>query len=147
MTRIIDFILSKNNTSSTSYGLLFMRISVGLIMALSHGWGKLVNYSGMAGSFADPIGLGGSVSLALAIFAEFFCSIALVIGLTTRAIVIPLIITMLVAVFIIHGNDPWMKQEFGILYLMSYITIFIAGPGRYSLDHFLFNKNTKGSSL
>jgi putative oxidoreductase len=144
MTCITDFFLSRDNSSNTSNGLLFMRICVGIIMAASHGWSKLANFGDMSASFADPIGLGSNLSLFLAVFAEFFCSIALIFGIATRAVVIPLIVTMLVAVFVVHGNDPWMKQEFGVLYLIPYITLLIAGSGRYSLDYILFRKNNNG---
>ena len=136
----MELVLSKNNSRSTDIGLLFLRLSIGIIMAASHGWGKLVNYSTMSSSFADPIGLGSAMSLLLAIFAELFCSIALIFGLATRAAVIPLIITMVVAVCIVHGNDPWMKQEFGMIYLISYCTLLLTGPGRYSIDSILSSK-------
>jgi putative oxidoreductase len=138
MKKLIEFVFSRNNTQSTDIGLLFLRLSIGTIMAVSHGWGKLANYSTMASSFADPIGLGITTSLLLTIFAELFCSIALILGLATRAAVVPLIITMIVAVIVVHGNDPWMKQEFGMIYLISYCTLLLTGPGRYSIDSILF---------
>lgn len=67
-------------------------------------------------------------------FAEFFCSLALALGLATRAALIPLIITMATAVLMIHGGDPFAKQEHALLYLVPYVAILIAGPGRYSVD-------------
>ena len=45
----------------------------------------------------------------------------LIIGLFTRQAVIPLIITMLVAIFVIHGDDPFKDKEMAILYLIPYI--------------------------
>lgn len=139
----INYLLSRGDTDNnayTSFGLLFLRISVGLMMALSHGWGKLANFGEMAGKFADPIGLGSGLSLTLTVFAEFFCSLAVVIGLATRAAVIPLIITMLVIVFIVNADGPWGKQEFGLMFLIPYVTVLLTGPGKYSLDHILFGK-------
>lgn len=118
----------------TSVGLLVLRIGAGLLM-LTHGYGKLSNYGEMATQFGDPIGLGSQVSLTLAVFAEFFCSIAVVLGLMTRAAVIPLIVTMLVAVLVVHIADPFGRQELGLLYLTPYIVLLIVGAGRYSLDN------------
>ena len=103
-------------------------------MAYSHGWGKFQKVLSGDLSFADPIGVGEEVSLILTVFAEFFCGILVALGLFTRAALIPLIITMLVAVFIIHADDPFSKQEFGLLYLIPYITLFLTGPGKLSLD-------------
>lgn len=103
-------------------------------MAYSHGWGKLQKMLGGDMSFADPLGVGEEVSLVLAVFAEVVCAILVALGLFTRAALIPLIITMMVAVFIIHADDPFGKQEFGLLYLVPYVTLFLTGPGKISLD-------------
>jgi putative oxidoreductase len=70
----------------------------------------------------------------LTIFAEVFCSIAIILGLATRLVAIPLIITMSVAVFIIHADDPWQKKEFALLYLVPFLTLVFTGAGRFSLD-------------
>jgi len=51
---------------------------------------------------------------------------------------LPLIFTMFTIVFIVHANDPFSKQELGLLYLLPYITIFFTGPGKYSVDARLF---------
>ena len=121
-------------------GLLILRIGIASLMLFGHGFDKLVNFTEKAETFADPIGFGPVVSLSLAIFAEFFCSIAILFGFFTRYATIPLIITMLVAIFIIHADDPWKKQEFATLYLIPYISILFAGAGRYSVDSKLFKK-------
>lgn len=62
-------------------------------------------------TFADPFGLGPAPSLALAVFAEVFCSILIMLGIFTRLSVIPLIITMLVAWLMVHISDPFGDQE------------------------------------
>ena len=127
-------ILFSNRPIATDLGLLFLRLASGGMMAYSHGWGKLQKMLGGDMSFADPIGMGEEASLVLTVFAEFVCGILVALGLFTRAALIPLIITMVVAVFIIHAEDPFSKQEFGLLYLVPYLTLFLAGPGKLSLD-------------
>lgn len=126
---------------SHHFAILWTRVSIGLLMICSHGFSKLFNYSTLSANFPDPLGVGNKVSLCLVIFAEFFCSILLIIGLKTRIASIPLIITMLVAIFIVHAVDPWQKQEMGTLYLVIYLSLLIFGSGRYSVD-FLLNKKT-----
>ena len=122
-------------------GLLVLRVSIGLMMAFSHGLGKVEKFfAGGEIKFPDPIGIGSSASLFLAGFTEFFLSLLLVVGLATRIVTIPLAITMLVAAFIIHGADPFAKKEFALLYLVPYITLFFTGPGKYSLDAKFCNK-------
>lgn len=124
----------ESQSQTTALGLLVLRVGAGLLMMLGHGWGKLSSYGTMVDQWADPIGLGSGLSLTLAVFAEFFCSLALVLGLLTRAVVIPLIVTMLVAVLIVHADDPFKKQEMGLLYLVPFLTLLLTGPGRNSLD-------------
>jgi putative oxidoreductase len=115
------------------FGLLLLRLASGAMM-LSHGWPKLSQFAERAETFRDPIGLGSELSLSLAIFAEVFCALLVMAGLATRLALLPLMFTMFVAVFIVHAEDPWARQELGLLYLMVYAALFFTGPGKYSLD-------------
>ena len=119
-------------------GLLILRLWFGLEMAFAHGWGKVLKV--IAGDFqwADPIGLGSTTSLILASGAEFVCAIFIALGFFTRLNLIPYLITMLVAAFIVHWGDPWAKQVNALHYAIPAIVLLITGPGRYSLDHQLF---------
>lgn len=99
-----------------------------------HGFKKLLKIFEGDFSFANPIMIGEAPSLFLAVFAEFFCAILVIIGYKTRLALIPLIITMLVAVFIVHLHDPFPKKEFGLLFLFPYIILMITGPGKISID-------------
>lgn len=83
------------------------------------------------------MGVGDELSLYLALFAEIGCSIFVILGCATRLVVIPLIITMLVAVFIIHAADPFVKQEMGLHYLLIYVMLLLTGAGRYSIDYLI----------
>ncbi len=128
------------SNSATDWASLVLRVTLGLLM-LNHGYPKLMNLiSGEEIKFADPILIGMSASLALAVFAEFFCSILIVLGLWTRLALIPLMVTMIIVVSIIHVNDPIAKKELALLYLLPYIALFLLGSGRFSMDAFL-NKN------
>jgi putative oxidoreductase len=123
--------------SKSSIALLILRLVTGLTMAFSHGFGKLTSFSDKADSFPDPIGLGSEIALILVVFSEFFCGIFVALGLVTRISAIPIIITMLVAFAVIHDGDPFSKQEMSLLYLTMFTAIFIAGPGKYSIDNFI----------
>jgi len=144
MKILFDWTLSRNIIAESGFaasaGLLFLRVWVGLMMAFGHGWGKLIGFGDRSGQFADPLGVGSAFSLGLTVFAEFFCALALVLGLLTRGAAIPLIITMLVAGLVIHGDDPWGKKELALLYLAPFLTILLTGPGKYSLDRLITRK-------
>lgn len=134
-----------NYGRSADIGLLIARVSAGSMMLFAHGWGKLSNYGERVSSWADPIGLGSEASLTLAVFAEFFCSLAVIFGLATRAASIPLLVTMLVAALIVHSSDPWAKQELPLLYATVFVLLILAGSGRISVDNWLARKLTGGS--
>lgn len=127
------------NPKNVHFVLLLARLFIGAMM-LIHGLPKLEKLLGSSEiQFADPIGIGPTASLILAVFAEVFCSILIMLGLLTRFASIPLIITMLVAVFHIHLKDGFAHQELGMHYLLVYFMLLISGSGKYSLDY-LFNK-------
>ena len=123
----------------TDVGLLVLRVSAGLMMA-GHGWGKLSTWSEKVDKFPDPIGVGSTPSLALAVFAEFFCAGLVALGLATRAAAVPVVITMLVAALIVHGEDPWQRKELAVLFLSAFVTVILTGPGKFSLDALLMRK-------
>lgn len=132
------FFNSNFATAQVDVVLLIIRVGIGAMM-LVHGFPKLQML--MAGGeiqFPGVMGLSPALSLGLAVFAEFLCSILLIIGLRTRLASVPLIITMLVAVFVVHANDPFANQELGLHYLLSYIVLLILGGGKFSVDAFLF---------
>lgn len=123
-------------------GLLILRVSVGLIMIFAHGLPKFNKLtSGEPIQFPDPIGIGSETSFILVIFAELFCSILLILGVSTRLTLIPLITTMLVAVFIVKAGKPLDVIELPLLFLVTYIALFLTGPGKFSLKIPIPKKN------
>lgn len=131
------------DTFTHHFFLLLTRISVALLM-LTHGVPKLDKLlEGGDIQFADPIGLGPTLSLILVVFSEVVCSILIAVGYKSRLATIPLIITMLVAAFITHANDGIFKQEKALLYILVYTMIILSGSGRFSVDNLLKGrKNT-----
>lgn len=121
------------NVNGLHFWLLLLRIAVAAFM-LTHGYPKFTNLVEGNIQFGDPIGLGVTTSLVLVVFAEFFCSILVMLGLATRLAVIPLIINMSVAAFVAHAGDPFAKKEMSLMYLLIYITLLFTGPGRFSVD-------------
>lgn len=122
-------------------GLAVLRVASGGTMAVAHGWGKLTKLLGGGEiRFADPLGIGATPSLVLAVGAELFCGVLLVIGLATRLAALPLAFTMAVAAFVVHGGDPFGKRELALLYLSCYVAVAALGAGRYSADGWLASR-------
>jgi putative oxidoreductase len=120
--------------------ILVIRIGIALLM-LTHGLPKLASaFSDEPVQFPSLFGMSGTVSLGLAVFAEVFCSLFVLVGFGTRLAVIPLIITMLVAIIQIHAADPFGKKELAVHFLFAYIILLISGSGKYSVDYLLQRK-------
>jgi putative oxidoreductase len=126
-----------------NFALFILRVTAGAFM-LTHGWGKLLMLtSGEPISFADPFGLGMTISLILAVIAEVLCAILIIAGFLTRLAAIPLIITMLTAAFVIHAQDPFNVKEMSLLYSLIFTVLAITGAGKISIDYLLTRKNSR----
>jgi len=139
-----EFMTDCRRSLASDLGLLLLRLTSGGFMLVAHGWGKLAGFAAKAESFPDPLGVGSSASLGLAVFAEVLCALFVVLGLGTRLATVPLIITMGVAAFVIHGADPYKVKEKALLYLIAYLVLFLTGPGKLSIDHQLAKRCSCG---
>ncbi|RXM41360.1 DoxX family protein [Chryseobacterium sp. CH21] len=133
--------MNYNNSNSSSIPkdivLLVVRVFVGFAM-LSHGFPKLqMLLAGGKIEFFDFMGLGPQISLILTVFAEFACSILLILGLFTRVSLGFLIFTMAIAGFVVHGADPFEKREMALVYLSVYLLLMVIGAGKISVDHMI----------
>ncbi len=127
-------LLSINYSQSAfNIAMLVLRVGAGA-MCMSHGYSKLVQFGSMKTKFINFMGLGSTLSLSLVVFSEFFCAIFVIIGLFSRLVVIPLIISMSVALFVAHNGDVFGDGEKAALYLTCFIALLLCGPGKASID-------------
>ncbi len=118
-------------------GLLLLRLCSGGFMLIAHGLPKLAGWAERSQKFFDPFGLGPAPSLALAIFAEVGCSLAIMAGLFTRLATVPLLVTMFVAAFMANAGEPWREQELAMTFAAMFATLLLTGAGRFSADALL----------
>ncbi len=117
-------------------GLLFARVSFSVTVIWRHGLEKLPEFAANPIEFFDPIGLGPTLSLILATFAELVCALALAVGIASRPASALLAINFAVIVVALHGGQvPGDRGELAFLFLLAFVTLWLTGPGRYSLDH------------
>ncbi len=125
-------------------GLLILRITVGLTMSF-YGYQKLANYSEMVNedfwqNKVSLLGLKGSIPLSLTIFAEFFCSILLMLGLLTRFALFFLLFCMGYIAFyldsfeLIIAGENGFEMNSAFQYFLTYIVLLFSGSGKYSID-------------
>ncbi len=128
----------KDNVHSGA--LLFFRVLVSLSMINTHGLKKIRDFEGTIEHIPDPMGMGGEFSAYFAILANIVLPIFVILGLFTRLAVIPILSVTLLGFFVVHANDPWTVRDVPLMYSLAYLYLFIAGPGKYSLDNRIFNK-------
>lgn len=124
---------TRYSTGAFNFGILLLRLGVGILMA-HHGYQKLSNFNQFSQHMPNLFGMGTSTTTGLVIFAEFFCSILLVLGLLTRLATIPLIILACYILFKINNADVFEKGETITLYLTGFLVLLFTGPGRISID-------------
>lgn len=113
--------------------LLILRVTTSG-MLLTHGIPKIQKLFSSPIEFGDPIGVGPTLSLILALIGEVVAPILIIVGFKTRLAAIPAFITMAVAAFIVHAEDAFGTKEKALLYAMIFLVIFLAGPGKISFD-------------
>ncbi len=136
---LYKFLFPVYQSLGVSFILFLARVGFGT-MFLTHGLQKMANFSALSNSFPGVMGMGSKLSLCMAIFAEVFCTLGFITGFLYRLSMIPMIVTMIVAVFTIHANDPLATKELAILYLMIFIIMYIAGPGAIAVDYYFVKR-------
>jgi putative oxidoreductase len=143
--------LVSSKAINRDFGIVLIRLIVGLLMAF-YGYEKLIHFDEMAASDfwaknVSFIGMSGKFPLALTIFAEFFCSLFLIVGLFTRINLFFLMFCMayiFLVIFpfsILNKGDNGYQFNDAFVYFIIYLGLFFTGAGKYSLDQKLFNKN------
>jgi putative oxidoreductase len=121
------------------WGITILRTVTGTIFLLS-GVEKLFN--GPPHNIAEFfLELGSPAPLAVATgvaLVEFLCGLALVVGLFTRWLCIPLALLMLGDILLIHGPNGFFiyndGYEYALLRLTTTIVLVFTGPGKAALD-------------
>lgn len=119
-----------------AFGLLLLRVWLGVSILVLHGWGKLQKVVNGDFSFGNPIGIGATPTLILAVTVEVVCSILLILGLLTRFSALMLASTMAVAWAIAHQmklSGPG-NGELAFIYLGGFLTLLFCGGGKYGIE-------------
>ncbi len=137
MTKLFHFLFpAQQHDRPMSFLLLALRWVFGSFF-LWHGLQKWAAFDVLQHQFPDPLGVSTTFSLLLVISAEVFCSLGVIFGFLHRLVLIPMMVTMCVAIFCTHGGHPFAEKELAVLYLSVFVLLFISGPGRYSIDRLI----------
>ena len=124
-------------------GLTTLRVVVGVIMAV-HGWMKLQDFEGWARN-VEAMGLPAPELMApLAIAGELGGGVLLVLGALTPLAALGVLVSMLVAVFVVHLDQGLLAKNGGFEYPMTLAAaaffLMLRGGGPFTVDRLLFGR-------
>lgn len=128
------------------FGLLILRIGIGLAFIFIHGWGKIFGgtelWTKIGGAMSNlgitfaPVFWGF-----MAAVSEFGGGIFLVLGLFTRTASSFMAFTMIVAMTQhLVKLDSWGRVFYPIEMLAVFLALMFLGAGKFSMDNFIFKK-------
>lgn len=137
------FKMFSNSPLNLNLGLLIVRIGIGLSLLVFHGYGKMAGgpetWAPVGGAMKN-LGIGFAPAFwgFLAAFAEFVCSILIVLGVLFRPAILLLAITMLVAILhhlslpIDSPSSGWSGASHALELFCVYVGLYLTGPGKYA---------------
>ncbi|HEN8801538.1 TPA: DoxX family protein, partial [Pseudomonas putida] len=136
----LKFFLDPQSPTLTATGLLFMRVMAAVLLLSIHGLPKLLHWSDELQRIEDPFGLGPSLTLGVAVFAEVVCPLLLLLGVAARLACLPVLAVLLVALVVVHPDWTLEQGQFAWLLVALYGGLAVTGPGGYSVSGYLWGK-------
>jgi putative oxidoreductase len=127
------------------FGLAVLRVIIGIVF-LAHGLQKIFQF-GVGGFAGNLEGQGVPLPLFFAVvvtLVEVLGGVALILGIFTRLVTVPLAIDMLVAMLMVHLPNGFFMMNNGIeltlILLAASVALALAGSGEASLDKVLASR-------
>lgn len=150
--RLVEFTLLGNG-GLEEYAILLVRVSIGLFFAISGGT-KLFTAGGTKPVYETLVKAKAPFPHQLAYFVsgvEFACGSLLAVGFLSSAACVALLIDMVVAIFMSTLSTmpkgisrlSWVDDFLyfpEVLYVLFFIWLICAGPGKFSVDYWLAAK-------
>ena len=127
------------------FPLLFMRLilAYGFYKPAMMKWKDIDGIATWFESMGMPL---PTLNAYMATITETLGFVLLFLGFATRLISIPLIIVMFVAIITVHGFSHFDAGDNGfeipLYYIIMLFTLFVYGPGKFSLQHLIKSKNS-----
>jgi putative oxidoreductase len=133
--------MRETNEKLRDYGITLFRLMVGAVFML-HGAQKLFvfGHPGVVGGFSQMGIPAPEFTAWLVILIEFIGGIALILGLGTRLVAIPLVIDMIGAIFFVHWKNGFFLPngyEFALVMLVTSAGLALTGSGALALDNLI----------
>ncbi len=121
-------------TQLQGWGTTVLRIVTGIIFLLAGGQKLFTGFIELGSLLLVPFVMVGSL-------VELLCGAALVVGLFTRWVSVPLALLMLADIVVFHPPYDFVDEdkgfEYALLRLAAIVTLALSGPGKAALDNVL----------
>lgn len=143
--KVKEFYLKFSTLSSylQSFALLLARLAIayGFYHPAMNKWADINSVAQWFSSLGIPLPL---LNAYMAATTEITGVVLLTLGFMTRAVSIPLIVVMIVAIVTVHLPNGFSAGDNGFeipLYYMLFLFLFLShGAGKFSLDAFIFDE-------
>ena len=125
-------------------GILLLRLYLSQVFWFA-GKGKITNFNQFS-EWLDSLGFPfPDIFTWLVIATEAGGALFLLVGLFVRWVTIPMLVTMAVAIFMVHWDNGWARESNGIEMAVTYsimlIILLLSGGGKFfSLDYWIARK-------
>jgi putative oxidoreductase len=141
LNKITDFGHSLTKFQSIPLLLLRLVLAYGFFVPAKMKWGNIDGIAQWFESLGYPL---PTLNAYMAATTETLGVVLLTLGLATRLISIPLMFVMVIAILTVHMGNGFDAGDNGfeipLYYLLMLFTLFISGPGKYSIDSLLSKK-------
>ena len=121
--------------------LLSFRVLLSVEMIYAHGLKKIGIGVAEAEQVPNPLHLPEAMNSMLAVSANIFFPMLVMLGFFTRLSVLPILAVTLMGYFVMHFHDAPLVKDAPFMYSLSYLVILFLGAGRYSVDYCLFKRS------
>jgi putative oxidoreductase len=123
------------------YGIALLRIIVGIVFVM-HGAQKVFTFGieGVTGGFTQMGIPFPALSAWLVSGVELVGGAALILGLATRFVAVPIAFSMLVAVAMVHAKNGFFLPngyEYALTLLVANAALVLTGSGAFALDNLI----------
>jgi putative oxidoreductase len=137
---IIHLLLySDMGSSANNWAMLVFRTLLALELFRVHGLKKFKLQNGEKEHVPNPLGLPDKLNGLIATFSDTVVPFLVILGITTRLVILPVIGVTAIGYFVVHRKDSVEVRDVPYMYTLCFLFLLITGGGTLSVDHYLLN--------
>jgi putative oxidoreductase len=127
-----------------NWGMFCFRVLVSMELIVAHGLKKVGVGVQEAEHIPNPLQLPEAFNSGFAVAANLFFPVMVILGFCTRLATLPTLAVTLTGYFVVHGHGTLLEKDIPFMYSLAFLLIAVVGPGKYSIDKYLY-KTLSGS--